>query len=247
MLEPRRGTMSRSTTALRRAGVALAVLPLAIGLAACGSDDTAARPPPSGAADELRLGYFANVTHAAALIGVAAGLLRRGARRDQADHAGLQRRPGRGRGAVRRRASTPPTSAPARPSTPTGRATGTRSGSSPAPPPAAPSSSSATASPRPPTSRARRSPARSSATPRTSRCAPGSPTQGLKNSVRRRRRRHRSRRRPTPTSSTCSSPASSTAPGCPSPGPRGWCSRAAATCWSTRRTCGRRASSSPRT
>jgi NitT/TauT family transport system substrate-binding protein len=67
--------MSRSTTALRRAGVALAVLPLAIGLAACGSDDDGGSASASGAADELRLGYFANVTHAAALIGVQQGYI----------------------------------------------------------------------------------------------------------------------------------------------------------------------------
>ena len=64
---------------------------------------------------------------------------------------------------------------------------------------------------------------------------------------RRRRRRHDRADGQQPTSSTCSRAASSTAPGCPSPTPRGWCSRAAATCWSTRRTCGRTASSSPRT
>jgi NitT/TauT family transport system substrate-binding protein len=62
---------------LRRAGVALAVLPLALGLAACGSDDEPADSGAgaSGVADELRLGYFANVTHAAALIGVQQGYL----------------------------------------------------------------------------------------------------------------------------------------------------------------------------
>ncbi|MCU1607958.1 MAG: transporter substrate-binding protein [Modestobacter sp.] len=64
---------------LRRAGVALAVLPLAWGLAACGSGDTssgsASASTSGGVADELRLGYFANVTHAAALIGVQQGYL----------------------------------------------------------------------------------------------------------------------------------------------------------------------------
>ncbi|WP_217637298.1 ABC transporter substrate-binding protein [Geodermatophilus telluris] len=59
---------------MRRAGVAFAVLPLAWGLAACGSDDdTAAASTDGGVADEVRLGYFANVTHAAALIGVEQG------------------------------------------------------------------------------------------------------------------------------------------------------------------------------
>jgi NitT/TauT family transport system substrate-binding protein len=62
---------------LRRAGVALAVLPLAWGLAACGSADSSPNTgsATSGVAGELRLGYFANVTHAAALIGVQQGYL----------------------------------------------------------------------------------------------------------------------------------------------------------------------------
>src|SRR4051794_6393540 len=56
-------------TTLRRTVAALAVLPaVALGLAACGSGDSAAGA--SGAPAELRLGYFANLTHAAALIGV---------------------------------------------------------------------------------------------------------------------------------------------------------------------------------
>jgi NitT/TauT family transport system substrate-binding protein len=64
----------------RRAGVALAVLPLAWALAACGSDDGASASgsgsgSTEGVADELRLGYFANVTHAAALIGVQQGYI----------------------------------------------------------------------------------------------------------------------------------------------------------------------------
>jgi NitT/TauT family transport system substrate-binding protein len=69
--------MTRSTPPyLRRAGVALAVLPLAWALAACGgSDDDGGAASASGVADELRLGYFANVTHAAALIGVQQGYL----------------------------------------------------------------------------------------------------------------------------------------------------------------------------
>src|SRR3954468_1280689 len=75
----RRGTMIPSTfPLLRRAGVALAVLPLAWGLAACGSssnDAGSGSTSSSGVADELRLGYFANVTHAAALIGVQQGFI----------------------------------------------------------------------------------------------------------------------------------------------------------------------------
>jgi NitT/TauT family transport system substrate-binding protein len=62
------------STVLRRAAVALAALPLAA-LAACGgsssgSSASASAANPSATAPELRLGYFANVTHAAALIGV---------------------------------------------------------------------------------------------------------------------------------------------------------------------------------
>src|SRR4051812_47383102 len=60
--------MSRTT--LRRALAVLAAVPLAIGLAACGGTSAADDSASGGAPSELRLGYFANVTHAAALIGV---------------------------------------------------------------------------------------------------------------------------------------------------------------------------------
>ena len=61
---------------LRRAFAVLAAVPLALGMAACGgsSDDDAGS---GGAPDELRLGYFANVTHAAALIGVEQGFFQK--------------------------------------------------------------------------------------------------------------------------------------------------------------------------
>jgi NitT/TauT family transport system substrate-binding protein len=64
---------------LRRALAALAISPLVLAAAACGGDaggsaNTAAGAD-AGAPDELRLGYFANVTHAAALIGVQEGYL----------------------------------------------------------------------------------------------------------------------------------------------------------------------------
>src|SRR3954469_18786747 len=63
--------MSRTT--LRRALAVLAAVPLAIGLAACGGTSAADDSASGGAPSELRLGYFANVTHAAALIGVQQG------------------------------------------------------------------------------------------------------------------------------------------------------------------------------
>ena len=61
---------------LRRTLSLIALVPLAAGLAACGGSSSADSSSESGgAADELRLGYFANVTHAAALIGVEKGLI----------------------------------------------------------------------------------------------------------------------------------------------------------------------------
>jgi NitT/TauT family transport system substrate-binding protein len=63
--------MPTDRTSFHRTVALLAAVPLAAVLAACGgsssADDAAAT---GGAADELRLGYFANVTHAPALIGV---------------------------------------------------------------------------------------------------------------------------------------------------------------------------------
>src|SRR4051812_47055198 len=67
--------MSRTT--LRRALAVLAAVPLAIGLAACGGTSAADDSASGGAPSELRLGYFANVTHAAALIGVQEGLVKK--------------------------------------------------------------------------------------------------------------------------------------------------------------------------
>ena len=63
-------------TTLRRTLSLIALVPLAAGLAACGGSSSAdsGEAAESGAAPELRLGYFANVTHAAALIGVQEGL-----------------------------------------------------------------------------------------------------------------------------------------------------------------------------
>ena len=61
---------------LRRTLSLLAVVPAVVALAACGGTSSAddSDSGASGTADELRLGYFANVTHAPALIGVNEGL-----------------------------------------------------------------------------------------------------------------------------------------------------------------------------
>jgi NitT/TauT family transport system substrate-binding protein len=68
-------TNRHTPTPLRRTLALLALLPLAAGLAACGGTSNAeSGPAKGGAAPELRLGYFANVTHAPALIGVQEGL-----------------------------------------------------------------------------------------------------------------------------------------------------------------------------
>jgi NitT/TauT family transport system substrate-binding protein len=62
------------TTSFRRALSLIALAPLAVGLAACGGTSSADSGSSGGAAPEIRLGYFANVTHAPALIGVQEGL-----------------------------------------------------------------------------------------------------------------------------------------------------------------------------
>jgi NitT/TauT family transport system substrate-binding protein len=68
--------MPTNRTSLRRTLALLTLLPVAVALAACGGTNNAgsADSAGSGTADELRLGYFANVTHAGALIGVDEGL-----------------------------------------------------------------------------------------------------------------------------------------------------------------------------
>jgi NitT/TauT family transport system substrate-binding protein len=68
--------MPTNRTSLRRTLSLLTLIPVAVALAACGtsnadSDDSGGSA--SGTAGELRLGYFANVTHAPALIGVNEG------------------------------------------------------------------------------------------------------------------------------------------------------------------------------
>ena len=64
------------TRRLRRSLALLAVVPVLGALAACGGS-SAADDSASGPAAELRLGYFANVTHAAALIGVQQGFFQK--------------------------------------------------------------------------------------------------------------------------------------------------------------------------
>jgi NitT/TauT family transport system substrate-binding protein len=65
--------MPASPPLLRRILAALVALGSLVLAAACGSSATSSDGPP-GPASTLRLGYFANVTHAAAIIGVNRGL-----------------------------------------------------------------------------------------------------------------------------------------------------------------------------
>jgi NitT/TauT family transport system substrate-binding protein len=72
--------MRSISSPVRRTLAALAAAPLVLAAAACGGDDAANADPgtdggsSTGAtADELRLGYFANVTHAPAVLGVQEG------------------------------------------------------------------------------------------------------------------------------------------------------------------------------
>ena len=125
--------------------------------------------------------------------------------------------------------STPPTSARAPRSTPTGRARATPSGSSPVPPPAARSSSSGRASTPPRTWRARRWPRPQLGNTQDVALRTWLTEEGLENSIEGGGDVTIAPDRRTPTPSTSSRPASSTAPGCPSPGPPGWCSRPART------------------
>jgi NitT/TauT family transport system substrate-binding protein len=71
--------MPTNRTSLRRTLSLLTLVPVAAALAACGGTSDTGSGSGSGAsggtADELRLGYFANVTHAAAVIGVQEGLI----------------------------------------------------------------------------------------------------------------------------------------------------------------------------
>ena len=122
----------------------------------------------------LRLGYFPNITHATALVGVEKGIFSQalGPQRDPPD-LDVQRRPGGLRGPLRRRhrrhLHRPQPGHQRLRRSPTARP----SGSSRGPPRAGPCSWSSRRSTGRPTSRARSSPRPSSATPRTSPCARG--------------------------------------------------------------------------
>ena len=137
----------------------------------------------------------------------------------QARDQDLQRRPRGRRGAVRRRASTPPTSARTRPSTPTRSPTARPCASSPARPRAAPSSSSSPSinergRPQGQEDRhaaARQHPGRRAAHLAQAARACTTDTTGGGDVLDRARRTTRTR-------STASRPATSTAPGCPSRG-----------------------------
>src|SRR3954469_13695970 len=70
--------MLKTPTRLRRALTVLAAIPVVLAVTGCGGSSGGSGSGSSaagGAPAELRLGYFANVTHAAALIGVQQGFL----------------------------------------------------------------------------------------------------------------------------------------------------------------------------
>ena len=246
-------------------GLALAGVVAAVGVAACGSDSkssaggatttagagttaaggatTAGQPTTTARTEKvtLRLGYFPNITHATALVGVARGHLRQdklGAERHARDQD-VQRRH---RGHPRRSFADAIDATyigpnPAINAVPKSRRQGD------------PDRVRLDVGRRLPRREARDQHARP-----TSRARRGQPAArqhpgrrpahvaeepGPRDRHRRRRRRLDQARRTTPTRSTRSTTATSTAPGCPSRGPPAWSRRAGARCWSTRRPCGR--------
>lgn len=66
--------MTRHLARFRAVALAAAALATAGGVAACGSNSTPSAGSAPGTASALRLGYFPNITHATALVGVAQGL-----------------------------------------------------------------------------------------------------------------------------------------------------------------------------
>ena len=107
------------------------------------SATTAAAPTTTAETVTLRLGYFPNVTHAPAIVGVNEGIfaeaLGANVKLERRRPSTPARRPSRPCSPA---PSTPPTSAPTRPSTPSPSPTARPCASSPAPPRAAPSWSS---------------------------------------------------------------------------------------------------------
>jgi NitT/TauT family transport system substrate-binding protein len=65
--------MAQPAHRYRRVALAAAALAVAGGLAACGGDSTPAAGSAPGTSAKVRLGYFPNVTHATAVVGVAKG------------------------------------------------------------------------------------------------------------------------------------------------------------------------------
>ena len=200
-------------------------------------------PGPRGRPVTLRLGYFPNLTHATAIVGVENGHFAE-ARQERAGDEDLQRRPGGDRGAVLRRRSTPPTSARTRRSTRYAQSNGEaiRVVSGADRPAASPSWSSRTspASRGPQGQEDRDAAARQHPGRRAALLAEG---EGLDHHQGGRRRRPDHPAGERQTARHVRRPARSTAPGCPSPASAGW-STPAARCWSTSATCGRTASSS---
>ncbi|MFJ6052860.1 sulfate ABC transporter substrate-binding protein, partial [Streptomyces sp. NPDC092307] len=83
---PATASTRKPRTTLRRSVVAAAALPLLIGaLASCGYGSEAKKDEPKAAdaadsgkklsASEVRIGYFPNLTHATALVGLQEGLI----------------------------------------------------------------------------------------------------------------------------------------------------------------------------
>ena len=197
----------------------------------------------------LRLGYFPNVTHAPGARRRGEGHLRQEARHQrQAGDEDLQRRPGRDRGDLRRRARRHATSARTRRSTPAPSPRARPSGSSPAPRRAARTSSSS-----PAITSAADLKGKKIATPQLGNTQDVAlrywlKQQGPQDRHHRAAATSRSCRRTTRRrSQTFTDRRRSTAPGCPSRAPPAWSTRAAARCSSTSATCGRTASSSPPT
>ena len=227
---------------------ALAAVAVTALAAACGGGGDTSASGDGAAKTEVRLGYFPNITHATALVGVEKGYLRQGtSAATDAEDRDLQRRPGRDRGALlrrhrrhlhrpepghqrlgqvqgrghqdrrRRRVRRRVPGRQARASTRAADLKGKKIA----------------------TPAARQHPGRRAALLAEGARASTTDTRAAATS--------RSCRRRTPRPCRPSRPATSTAPGCPSPAPAGWSARARARCSSTRRDLWPDGSSSPPT